>query len=402
MKAAWVLGLGVGVGVLMGCLGVAKGEDVDDVEEPAPGFSLLMEPINTRLTLSGFFQADVIHDHGRIETPTDFVTAAIVTGNDEDSTVPDRETGVSINATKFIVEGETSLWGRTIATHLSMDFFGDSLRRVPNVLWRQAYMELEGMVFGGDLLLGKAWTTFTDVDAWPATLDYEGPSSSLQTLHPIARWTRGLGGRFRTEWALEKPDNHDLEGAESLDRWPDLVVTVAKREGAGTNHVKVAGVLRDLRGEGSRGRRSSSLGWGVASTGRLSPSFLPARDVVTYGAAAGAGIGAFFDDEPPDAVFNEDTGELETLRSFGYYLGYQHYWTDRWSSTLSYGEVRVDNREVEDDNAYRRGRYFSMNLVWQPTAWWMTGVEFLRGKREDKNGKDGTDSRVQFSVRYSF
>ncbi|MEM7144852.1 MAG: DcaP family trimeric outer membrane transporter [Verrucomicrobiota bacterium] len=388
--------------VVLAGLVTVLGEENDDVEDPVSGISIDLEPINTVLTFSGFLQADVIHDHGRIATPTDFVTAAIVTGNDVDSTIPDRDTGVSVNATKFILEGNTPFSDGTIATHLSMDFFGDSFVRSPNVLWRQAYVELEDMVFGGDLLMGKAWTTFTDVDSWPATLDYEGPSSSLQTLHPIVRWTRGLGDRFRTEWAVEKPDDHDLEGADSSGRWPDIIVTLAKREGTGTNHVKVAGVLRDLRGEGSGRRETSALGWGVASTGRLSPSFLPSDDVVTYGVAAGAGIGTFFDDEPPDAVFNDETGELETLRSFGYYLGYQHYWSERWSSTMSYGELRVDNREIEEDDAYRKGRYFSANLVWQPTSWWMTGVEFLRGKREDKNGVDGTDSRVQFSVRYSF
>jgi hypothetical protein len=32
----------------------------------------------------------------------------------------------------------------------------------------------------------------------------------------------------------------------------------------------------------------------------------------------------------------------------------------------------------------------------------MTGVEFLYGKRENKDGESGDDSRVQFSAKYNF
>jgi hypothetical protein len=32
----------------------------------------------------------------------------------------------------------------------------------------------------------------------------------------------------------------------------------------------------------------------------------------------------------------------------------------------------------------------------------MYGIEFLRGEREDKDGAEGTDNRIQFSSKFSF
>ena len=62
------------------------------------------------------------------------------------------------------------------------DFFGQS-----NAFrLRHAYGEV------GSLLVGQTWTTFTDVAAAPATLDFEGSVSSVNRRQAQARWTQPI------------------------------------------------------------------------------------------------------------------------------------------------------------------------------------------------------------------
>ena len=109
-----------------------------------------------------------------------------------------------------------------------------------------------------------------------------------------------------------------------------------------------------------------------------------------------------FNDSPADAVFDSAKGSLEALDSFGWFASYQHRWDPRFNSTLVYGELRQNNRDVQAADAFRKTQYASANLVWTPFDQWLFGVELLYGTREDKNGADGSDLRTLFSAKFSF
>jgi hypothetical protein len=81
---------------------------------------------------------------------------------------------------------------------------------------------------------------------------------------------------------------------------------------------------------------------------------------------------------------------------------YNHRWSKSWTSSIGYGRTQVDNRSLQEADAFKLGEYSSVNLLWSPDDDLTMGAEALWGRREDKYGRSGDDIRLQFSIRYSF
>jgi len=80
-----------------------------------------------------------------------------------------------------------------------------------------------------------------------------------------------------------------------------------------------------------------------------------------------------------------------------------HNWNSRFSSTIGYSRVDIDNSDLQASNAYRSGQYASTNLLWTPVPNVLMGGEFQWGQRRNKsNGFTFDDYRLQFSFKYSF
>ena len=60
------------------------------------------------------------------------------------------------------------------------------------------------------------------------------------------------------------------------------------------------------------------------------------------------------------------------------------------------------NADGQLANAFKKGTYSSVNLLYMPVKNMTVGGELLWGKRENKDGQSGDDTRVQFSARYKF
>jgi len=81
---------------------------------------------------------------------------------------------------------------------------------------------------------------------------------------------------------------------------------------------------------------------------------------------------------------------------------WDHWWSDKFSSSFGYSMDTVDNTALQDDDAFYKGEYASANLIYYPTQNVFMAGEFLWGRREDNGGNDGEDKRVQISFHYSF
>ena len=71
-------------------------------------------------------------------------------------------------------------------------------------------------------------------------------------------------------------------------------------------------------------------------------------------------------------------------------------------SNLTLGYVEVDNPSFVEGDAYKRTIRASANLLWNPTAHVDTGIEYLWGKRENKDGDSGEAKQLQMMIRYIF
>jgi hypothetical protein len=364
-----------------------------------PG-SFAVQGLKTRFAIGGFAQLDVIHDTSAITTPTEFVTASIVTRGATKAQGSDGKTSFSVNATQLWFETRTPLSRGRLRTYLSMDFFGNSTNTNPDPRLREAYGELTKCVLGGDLRAGQAWSTAAYMTSWPNILDYEGPSAWVGFRQPQVRWTRGLTQGLDLKLALETPNGHQIEGADSLTTWPDGIAALVWRHGP--LRVQGTALLRDLRASSNNGPTETALGWGFAGAGMLELPWLGPKDNLTFSAAYGQGIGGVLNDQPPDAYFDASSQSLETVPVFGYYLAYEHWWNQHFSSVFLYGALNVDNLEAQPAEAYHSTQYACVNLLWMPTSRWLLGGELLWGQRVDKDGADGTDTRLQLSTKFTF
>jgi hypothetical protein len=86
----------------------------------------------------------------------------------------------------------------------------------------------------------------------------------------------------------------------------------------------------------------------------------------------------------------------------GWFICYEHWWTEKWLSNICYGETFTDLPEVLPANTYHAGKYMAANVIWLPITHLGVGLEYLYGEREDKDGQKGFAHRLQMAVQYTF
>ena len=58
--------------------------------------------------------------------------------------------------------------------------------------------------------------------------------------------------------------------------------------------------------------------------------------------------------------------ELTALGALGFYVSYQHWWSDVARSSAIYGMVTVDNEDSQDEFAFRRTHRLTGNFIVSP------------------------------------
>jgi len=367
-------------------------------QEDWPG-SFVLPGTDTRMKISGFIELDIIHDSDAILTPDAFVTNAIVTRDATAAQGADGQTNLSVKPSRLQFETRTPFDEWQLNTFLSVDFFNDFTSTTPELRLREGYAEITNVLFGGDLLMGQAWSTYTNMYSYPGILEFQGPNALFGTRHPMLRWTKGIGDGLTLKLAGEAPDVRNFEGADPVTRWPDGVVAL----GWDNDTVNVQGSLlaRDLRASGNNGT-VDTFGWGASIAGRVHMPGALRQDFATFSLTYGEGIGGVLNDVPPDASYDPNDDDLEAIPTLAWFASYTHWWNPKFSSVISYGEVRQDNLDFQPYDSYKKTQYATANLTWTPSPSWLFGVEAVYGTREDKDGEKGSDLRTLFISRVSF
>jgi len=354
---------------------------------------------DTRVQIAGFVEFDAMHDSDAILTPTGLVTQGILTRGATDAQGADGQTNFGVQASRVGVETRTPVGGRQLRTFTSVDWFDDFATTKPNMRLREAYGEVSDILFGGDLLFGQTWSTFTNLYAYPNVLDFQGPNALFGTRHPMLRWTRPMGGGWTLKLAAEAPDSRNFEGASSKTGWPDGTVVL----GYGSDAINVHGAFlaRDLQAAGD-GWSDSTLGWAASLQGLVYIPGSRIQDYFMFSLTYGDGWGGVTNDVPTDAVYDPLKNELEAITQLGWFAGYQHWWSPKFYSVFSYGVIDQDNEVAQADTAYHRTEYATANLTWTPMPNLLFGTELMYGSREDKDGATGALVRTQFTSRLSF
>ena len=257
-----------------------------------------------------------------------------------------------------------------------------------------------------------------DVDAFPNTLEYWGPSGAVDYRNVQVRWMPIRGDTLLT-FALERPggsgdegrfeDRIEVKNVQARFPLPDF--SGEYRVAGGWGYFEGAGILRRIQLDDSLDDAldldQSVFGWGVSLSSNLRPT---TADIIKLQLTFGKAVQNHMNDPTADVgiALNPGGGPARPIKGaalplVGWSAFLEHKWNDRWSSTAGYSLLDIGNTEGQSPSAFNRGPYALGNLLYTPAPNVMVGGELQYGRRENfTDGFSADDFRIQFSFKYNF
>jgi hypothetical protein len=276
---------------------------------------------------------------------------------------------------------------------------------------RHAYGEL------GHFGVGQYWSPFMDIDVFPNSLEYWGPTGMVFFRNIQIRWMPIMGDT-RLTFALERPgasadqgiysNRIELENVTARFRLPDF--SAEYRYAGKFGYVELAGILRSISWEDNQDDAyelgDKTIGWGLNLSSNLN---ITKSTVGRFQAVYGQGIQNYMNDAPEDiGIKNNPSDPVQPvlgvpLPLLGLVGFVDQQWSNKFSSSVGYSGVFIENSDGQDSTAFKRGHYALANLLYYPAENVMMGIELQYGTRE--NFLDGWNTdiiKIQFSFRYKF
>ncbi len=365
--------------------------------------SIQIPGTESAVRLGGQARMMIVHSLGPLGSDDRFITSSIpVEGEQQPG--EDKRTNYSANPSRVNLDLRSQTPVGSFRTFLEADFAGSG-----NAMrLRHAFIQTRQWVGG------QTWSTFSDPEAEPIGIDFEGLNAISLFRQPLIRYTHALRPTLRLAFALEDPAP-DLTGAQPVTLTPDFIARLRwdperprDRPGlARAAHVQAAILVRVLRGEllDEPEVTLATGGFGVNVSGVSIPRW-DAEDRIKFAANFGWGIGKYITDlgtlGGQDAVYDATTNQLRALSVSSGYFGYERLWKPRLTSTVTYGIVNVGNLDVQPDNALHRTQRATINITWSPITDADLVLEFLSGTRVNKDRKRGTSTQIQAGWLFRF
>jgi len=371
------------------------------------------------INLYGFVQADAIYDFKRVDPDWNDTLRVTTIPTRGGAYGEDGEFVFSVRQSRLGVKGQ---YGEDITFKLEGELFGvggDEGQTTLRVRHAWATYKQFGM--------GQTWSNFMDIDIFPNTIDYWGPTGMVFYRNQQARYTFPMGddefslsiedpgtaltlGRFRDISLCDLVDTSDeCESAgttvgdlfQSHNDLPDL--SARYRNNGDFGHFQVAAIVRKLGYERlDNGADDEEYGWGINTSAGLNTW---GSDMLKLQVVYGEGIGNYMNDGgidiAPDSA-DIDTAGAETVPLLGVSAYYDHYWNRKWSTSIGWSMIDVDTRDGQGPSEFEKGQIAQVNLLHYPADHVLLGTEFIWGEREDIDGDTGSDYRIQFSLKVDF
>ncbi len=341
------------------------------------------------LKIGGFVQIDGIHDLEQNTSGLGFLSSGIVIPNDKKA-----NTLYNVGASRFNLSGSMLVNQKELTTFIEFDMFNQAF--VP--VLRNAWAEYGG--FGA----GLYWSNFMDLDAYPNTLDYNGPNAMIFARQVQFRYTWSIDSALDWAFSLEDPRSYMTldSGFRTLKQFPD--VTTSLQYDWDNSHVRVAGVLHPLAYGDVNQERSHSMGYGISLSTLLQQN--RNKDNFTCQFNYGTGISKYYNDlaggYPYDGIYSTADKKLKPIAILGISASYDHWWTDKLSSTIGYGYMNINNRPEQDDADIHSTQYAIINFIYYPNEFIKSGIEWIYGTRQNIDGAHAYNNRAQFTVQLAF
>lgn len=352
-------------------------------------------------SLGGFVALRAAYDAGGIVENIDFVTYDIpVAGNYATRQKLTLDASTSRLFLKAIAN--TRAVGRVVI-YLDGDFRGGAANSYTPRL-RSAYVSLLGLTLGRDV------TTFCDLEAAPATVDFQGPNAYNFNFATLVRYERSFAeGRLSFGVAAEMPVVSGTygEGFDAIpQRVPDIPFYVQYAWGSDrSSHIRASAVVRNMYLHDLTRKSDTSLtGWGVQFSGTIRCCD-PLR--LFMNGVYGKGITPYIQDLTGSGLdftpCPRDETRIRTMPMWGWQAAAQIALTPRLFLSGGYSTVRVQRSHgFYAADEYKRGQYVFGNVFYTIAPRCKVAGEYLYGSRRDMAAGKGHANRVNVMLQYGF
>jgi len=368
-------------------------------------------PPPVRFEVYGFAMADMGYDFNQVNPDWYDTVRPTKLPSSPDQFGRDRSFYSGVRQTRFGVRSTVPTGHGDIKTTFEFDMFGVGLDAGQTTIRPRIFYGEYGH-FGA----GQTMSPFMDLDVFPNTFEYWGPSGMLFFRNVQVRWMP-VQGQSRVTFALERPgasgdggvyaDRLEVQNVKGRFPLPDL--SAEFRLGGKWGYVELAGIARYIKLDDQL-TDAVDLNRDIwAGGGSFSSNIKIKKDVIRLQAVYGIGIENYFNDAPADIAVQNNPGNAtspiygKAVPILGLVGFLDHMWSSHFTTSVGYSRVDIDNTSGQAPNAFRVGQYVAANMIFSPVANVSLGPEFLWGRRE--NNSDGysvDDYRVQFSFKYNF
>jgi hypothetical protein len=371
-------------------------------EEPKPTFDVY-----------GHVMLDVGHDFEQMDPLWYDVLRPTKLPSFEDQFAPSNQMYFGVRQTRFGVRTSTPTSAGLVKTLFEFELFGTGVDAAQTTFrLRHAFGEL------GRFGAGQTWSPFMDIDVFPNSLEYWGPNGMVFFRNIQVRYM-AVYGDSRVAVALERPgasgdggiyaDRIELDDIRPHFPLPDL--SAEGRLGGRWGYVELAGMLRYIGwedvGDDEFDLAGDAVGWGVNLSSNLK---LGRNDVVRLQGVYGEAIQNYMNDAPADIGIASNPGGTpetpvvgEALPMLGLVAFLDHAWSRRFSTSLGYSRLDIENSDLQAADAFKSGQYALLNLLYYPIDNVTMGIEGQWGHRDNhSDGFDADDWRVQLGFKYNF
>jgi hypothetical protein len=364
------------------------------------------------LELYGFVMTDAGYNFNQIHPDWFDVVRPTKLPSYKDEFGTDGNTYFSVRQTRFGTKGYLPTPLGELKTTFEFELFGTGVDAGQTTFrLRHAYGEL------GHFGVGQYWSPFMDIDVFPNSIEYWGPTGMVFFRNVQIRWMPIMGDT-RLTFALERPgasgdqgvyaDRIELSGVKARFPLPDL--SGEYRFAGKFGYIELAGMVRYISWEDHQidaiELGDDAIGWGLNLSSNINFSkSLIGRFQIVYG----EGIQNYMNDAPEDiGIKNNFSNSVQPvlgvpLPLLGLVAFFDKQWNEKFSSSVGYSYLDIQNSDGQAPYAFNCAHYALGNLLYYPAENVMCGIELQYGTRENFSDGWNTDIlKVQFSFRYRF
>ena len=339
---------------------------------------------NLEIKPYGFIRFDMAHHF----QGSDKIFNTINTVPFDDALNVNSRTLYNVNTSRLGLDVQSKNNGKNIAGKIEVDFRGGSSNDQLRI--RHAYIKVDNWLFG------QTTSPFVSADIIPEKLDFMANLGGAIQRNPMIQYEKNLDTNLKAWIAFEDASNQRNEDDQT--RLPALTTKIQVRSEDRKSVLSARALVLQKKTS-----NDEKLAWGVGlggvyqinETNKLHADYYHVKGDSKY---------VLFSNNA--YVINNNHNEKEmVLNEFdSLALGLTHQWNPTLRSTIwlaamiakdgAYSELAPDANE----SLYQGW----INIFYNPTKPLTYGLEYVHGERTTFSNQEGTDSRLEAMVRYSF